>query len=244
MARLKKSPILFNILKIWAGAVAFLLVLFSVSVIKVIPLFEIRHISVHADGSRRELSLITKEIISRDLDNNYLLLLLNKDYLLNQLMKATQYYVKDLKILNFDWHNGYLVIQLYTNKAVASLNGKYNLALNGLIFGFYKPKKVVEIYDFQRNWQFGDIYPNVNVKTVRVLQKRLGLKEIFVKGDVIYLKGSEIELVVKKDLINGDTQLIKSSIQKIASIYNGRKRVNLFGKKAIYIKIFKERTDE
>ncbi len=244
MARLRKSPGLFDFLKILTGGIAFLLVLFSVSVIKVIPLFEIKHVSVLTDDNRKELSLITKEIISRELDNNYLLLLINRDYLLSQLRKETEYYIRNLKIVNFDWHSGYLVIKLYTNKAIASLNGKYNVAPNGLIFGFFKPKNVLEIYDSQKNWHFGNIYNGISGKVISQLQRDLGIKEIFVEKNIVYLKGDKVELLAKKELINRNTELVDNYVHRISDIYEEKKRINLLGKKAIYIKIFKERTDE
>jgi len=244
MARLRKSPTFFDFLKILAGGIAFLLGLFSVSVIKVIPLFEIKHVSVLVDGNKRELSLITKEIINRELDNNYLLLLINRDYLLSQLRRATEYYIRNLKIVNFDWRSGYLVIKLYTNKAVASLNEKYNVASNGLIFGFFKPKDVLKIYDSQKNWHFGNIYHNINGEVISQLQRDFGIKEIFVEKNIVYLKGDKVELLAKKDLINRNTELVDNYVHRISDIYKEKKRINLFGKKAIYIKIFKERTDE
>jgi len=244
MVRLRKTSRLFDFLKIFAGGIAFFLLLFSVSVIKVIPFFEIKHVSVLADGSKRELALITKEIISRELDNNYLLLLINRDYLLSQLKRETEYYIRNLKILDFDWRSGYLIIKLYTNKAIASLNGRYNIATNGLIFGFKKPKQVLEIYDSQKNWDFGNIYNGISGKVIPELHRNLGIKKVFVKNTIVYLKGDKVELLAKKELVNRNTELVNNYVHRISAIYGEKKHINLLGKKSIYIKIFKERTDE
>jgi hypothetical protein len=241
MARKKKPVEFFGLLKILAGIILFFLVIFSVSVVKVIPFFEIKHVLVIADANVRKLSLIAKDIIDRELSNNYLMVLINRDYLLHRLRKATEYYVKGLNIENYNWHKGVLVLKVYTNRAVALLNERYNLAPNGLIFGFIKAKNAVKIYDIQQEWHAGNFYTHLSAEAVSHLQKTLRLNEIWVSNDLVKLKGEKVKVVTKRELINQNSAVINHYYRQISQIYTEEsKYLNLLGSKAIYVKIFRE----
>ena len=228
-------------LKLLAGIFLFLLIIFSVSVIKVIPFFKIKHVSVIADSKAKELSVIAEDIVDRELDDNYLMVLINRDYLLHRLRKATEYYVKGLRIEDFNWRKGVLVLRLYTNKAVALLNERYNVAPDGLLFGFVKAKNAVKIYDTQRTWRAGAFYTNLNAGIVTRLNQTLGIEEILVNGDIVKLKGENVEVAAKRELVNRNSALINRYYRQISEIYGEEsKYLNLFGSKAVYVKIFRE----
>lgn len=229
-----------GLVRIFTAVVAFSLLFLSVSLVKIFPLLRVNHLEVYADN--RKVADTVRQIVARDFENNILELYINRSLFLKRVEEETQYYVRGIDFVSFSPFEGMLKLRVEERKPVAVLNGKFLLSPEGVLFGFISPKGLLKISDNGGNWDFGYTYSGLDTKLLPILAENYGITRIEVDGKLLTLEGNGKKVVLRKELLDsGNIEWIDRYLGDFAAKW---RRLELFGNKAVYVKIFKESTNE
>jgi len=201
-----------------------------------IPLLWIRDFNLVKKDPRLEETV--KEILREEFSNNILYLYLQRDRFRKLLEEKTDYYVKGVSMdLSFTPYGVVLKLSLERRKPFATLNGKYLLSPEGVVFGFLKPSDGLRIFDPNGNWTYGETYNGTELKIISLFAERLGINEAFLGKDVAVLKGDGILIYLKRDLLTPSfAKRIINRLEGAKSLYPRGFKAEIFGTKGIYLK--------
>lgn len=176
----------------------------------------------------------------------YFRFFIKKDAYQRKLETFSDFYIKKIEIEGFSPKKGILKVKIWTRKAVASLNNKYLLSPEGVIFGYSTPGNVLKIKDFSNKWNYGTTYKSLPIGLLKALADKFNFRSVVVNGTVVTLKGSSFTLTLRKDFLKG------KNLQRIENILNNLKRtegeyppkVEILGERMVYITINGERSNE
>lgn len=214
--------------------------------------FHIKRVEVRlSDGSEanpkleREVERFIANGISDSLPLLYLKMVFKGDLYRQHLEGLTDYYIRDFQISSFSPKEGVLKVKVWTRKVAAVLNNKYLLSPKGVVFGYLPPKACFKIEDKSRKWYYGDTYRGLNFSFLHKLAEKFDLNFAVVKGSVVTLKGKNFSVAIRKEMLS------EKNLPKLERILSGFKegdghfqRVELFGKRIVYVKIIKESSNE
>lgn len=215
------------------------LLFLSTSLVKTFPLLKINHLEVYAKN--REAAEAVRRIVAEEFHNNILELYLNRALFLQMVERETKYYVKGVEFESFSPFGGTLRLKLEEREPVAVLNGRFLISRGGILFGLLPPKGLPEIRDNSGGWKFGYRYGGLDVKLLPLLAERYGINRVEVRGELLTLKGRNRVIVLRRDWLNADPESLDLPF---GNSDTGNERFELFGNKAVYVKIFKESTNE
>ncbi len=193
----------------------------------------------------REVEKFIANGISDSLPLLYLKMVFKGDFYRQRLEGLTDYYVRDFRISSFSPKGGVLRVKVWTRKAAAVLNDKYLLSPKGVVFGYLPPKAFFKIEDKTGKWYYGDTYRGLDFTFLRQLAEKFDLNLAVVKGSVVTLKGKNFTVAVRREMLS------EKNLPKLERILSDFKRgdghfrkVELFGKRIVYVKIIKESSNE
>jgi len=138
-----------------------------------LPIFKIKNLDINASPAGKKK---TKEVLKKDFDNSWLLLLLNREKFNKELEKLSNYSIKDTKIEILSILKGIVKVNLIYRKPFALLKGNGFLSLEGIIFSdsifkkYATPKLVINLKDY--NYDVGDIF---SAESLSLLKKNIKL---------------------------------------------------------------------
>jgi hypothetical protein len=214
--------------------------IFSLSIVDNLPFLEVKKLEIISNN--KKLAVLARKIINKEANNNILLLKLKQHIIAEELRKKSHFQIENLEIIKLNFLNRSVILHLIINKPLIRFNKDLCLAENGRIFKTNLCSNAVLI-DKTYLWKEGQIY-NLTPMVERLI-KNFAIKAIKVNEYSFTVKGNLISLYIPKEEIN--IKSIKEINSQICNIFNSPKTfvaINLGGKKANYIKIIKERSNE
>jgi hypothetical protein len=140
-----------------------------------LPIFKIKKLDINTSPAGKKK---TQEILKKDFDNSWLMLLLNREKFNRELEKVSNYAIKDAKIEILSYLKGKIKIIFSYRKPFALLERNNFLSYEGIIFSnsifkkYYAPKLVINLKDY--NYNIGDFFSaeslNLLKKNIKLLQ--------------------------------------------------------------------------
>ena len=247
MKREKWNNVFLSLLKFFLFTSIFALVIFSPSIVKTFPLFQIKHLKLNINNPKVEQ--IVKNVVEKDFHNNIVFLFLNFALFKDFLQKKSKFFVKSVDLEGFSPLSGTLSLEIYSRKPIALVNNRYFLGKDQYLFDFLgKPKSnasLLQIEDFTDNWEYGKRYTTVDINALVFFYKNFNIQRARINKELILLESNNTKLVLKNEDLNQNRIInISNTLLKLNKLVDGKKTIELLGRKAAYVKIFKERNNE
>ncbi len=222
--------------------IAFILVVLNVlSMSYLIPFFKVN--SVVIKGKNEKILPLAKGILEKEFGNNYFLLRLNFADFKKSLEKSSLYEVKSVSILDFDFKNGVLTLNVKFRKPLLALDTDKFVAEDGVIFGkLQQLSENIPRVDLKADLDYGSKFKLFNPFKAYLIAKKFKLNVFIVNRDVIIAEGETLGFVTwKKDK---DFHRVLTYLNRVHGAID-RQRVKIFvstfGVKSVALKtIYKE----
>jgi len=237
--------VLFSLLKFNLILLLFALVVFSPSVIKTFPAFQIKKVASNVNNAK--INQLINQILEKDFNKNIVFVLTNLGLFRELLQKKSFFYIKNVEISSFSPFSGTLNLKIITRRPIAILNKKYFVGQDRYLFKNLENKtyNLLSIDDTSGQWHFGALYKEVNLDTLIFFYKNYNMTHAKVNKELIELESIQNKLFLRNTNLNKDqVNYIAQTIEALNKLFRGKKEIEFFGKKAIYVKIIKESTNE
>ncbi len=252
MTALKWNSVIPILRKITFLTVLVALFLYAISLFWYFAPFHIKRVEVSLSNgvkADKRIEETLERFISDKIADNipllYLKIFFNRSFYQQKLETLSKFYIKNFEIEGFSLKNGTLKVKIWTRKAVATLNGKYLLSPEGIVFGFFNTKKVLEIKDYSNKWYYGNTYKALPIGLLKDFADKFSFHSVVVNGTIITLKGNRFILTLRRDFFN------KKNLPKVENILNDLNlggenppKVEILGERMVYITISGERPNE
>ncbi len=243
----KWNSIFFYLLKVVLFTSIFALVIFSPSIVETFPLFQIKHLELNTNNPKVEQ--IVKSVVEKDFHSNIVFLVFNLALFKDFLQKKSKFYIKGVNLEGFSPFSGTLSLKITHRRPIAIVNSRYFLSKDQYLFDFLGESKkkfnLLQIEDFTDSWQYGKRYTTVDINALVFFYKNFDVRKAKVNKELVLLESKVNKLFLKNaDLTHNRIINISNTLLRLNKLVDGKKTIELFGRKAAYVKIFKERNNE